>query len=52
MFVGGNIYWSFFDCGLTGCPGSIPTHRGGPEESEGGCGNEEPADTPTGEEDL
>lgn len=37
---------------LAGCFSAISTHRARPQEFEGGRGNEEPADTPAGEEDL
>lgn len=37
---------------MAGCFSAISTHRARPQEFEGGRGNEEPADTPAGEEDL
>ena len=37
---------------VTGGPGSLPAHRGGPEEPKGGAGDEESADPPAGGEDL
>lgn len=37
---------------LVGRPGPISAYRGRPEESEGGFGDEEPANSRSGEEDL
>lgn len=39
-------------CCVTGSDGSIPAHWARSEELEGGCGDEEPTDTPAREEDL
>lgn len=42
----------FGHCMFAGCPGAVQAYRGGPEEPEGGSGDEEPADPRAGAEDL
>jgi len=37
---------------FAGCTGPVSAHRGRPEESKGGSGDEEPANSWPGEEDL